>query len=73
MSLSFIERLRVANTNQRLLRAAARARQADEKATEARRQLWDAMRAARADGMTLQEIADIAGLSRQRVMEILRG
>jgi len=30
------------------------------------------MREARAASMTLKEIADICGLSRQRVMEILR-
>jgi DNA-directed RNA polymerase sigma subunit (sigma70/sigma32) len=57
---------------QRLERAATRSRSLDERATEARRELWDAMKEARKEHMTLQEIADICGLSRQRVMEILR-
>jgi transcriptional regulator with XRE-family HTH domain len=34
--------------------------------------MWDAMAAARRSGLTLAEIAEIAGLSRQRVMEILK-
>lgn len=55
-----------------LQRAADRSRALDESATAARRELWDAMKEARADGMTLQEIADTCGLSRQRVMEIVR-
>ena len=57
----------------RLEHAATRSRSLDERATAARRELWDAMAEARADGMTLREIADICMLSRQRVMEILRG
>jgi hypothetical protein len=62
----------VAGERQQLIRAAQRSKAADAKAQEARYALWVAMAEARRARLTLQEIADIAGLSRRRVMDILQ-
>jgi DNA-directed RNA polymerase sigma subunit (sigma70/sigma32) len=56
---------------QKLVRAAKKFQTLNTQAGEARRAMWVAMAEARRGGMTLQEIADVAGISRQRVMEIL--
>jgi DNA-directed RNA polymerase sigma subunit (sigma70/sigma32) len=62
----------VASQRQALIRAAKTSKSLNERAAAAREELWHAMAEARRAGMTLQEIADIAGLSRQRVMAILK-
>ena len=53
--------------------AAARYRRAQAQLEASRVDLHQAMRRARADGMTYAAIAEELGVSRQRAMEILKG
>jgi hypothetical protein len=55
-----------------LRRAVDRARQAEHDVHEARQALRAAIKAAREAGMTLDAIAGVVGVSRQRVLQLLR-
>jgi DNA-directed RNA polymerase sigma subunit (sigma70/sigma32) len=55
-----------------LHRAVTRARKAEAEVREARLALRTAIRGAREVGMTLDAIAEIVGVTRQRVLQLLR-
>jgi DNA-directed RNA polymerase sigma subunit (sigma70/sigma32) len=59
------------NAERELRTAARRATRASAEMAAARVALEAAMKKARRDGMTLAAIAEIAGISRQRVQQIL--
>ena len=54
-------------------RAAKKYRDAQAALEVAREQLYAALIAARADGVTLDVLADELGVSRERVLQILKG
>lgn len=63
----------MANTElARVLRAVRRAREADEKALKAHREVRESIRAARDAGISLAAIARALGVSRQRVQQLAR-
>lgn len=66
------ERRRV-TPERKFKRAAARYRAAEHRLSEAREELHTAMVEARAAGMTLDAMASVLGVSRQRVYRIIRG
>jgi hypothetical protein len=53
-------------------RATRRARKAEVDVQQARQRLRAAIRRARGEGMTLDAIASIVGVSRQRILQLLR-
>jgi DNA-binding XRE family transcriptional regulator len=59
------------SVEQRLRRAVTRSRNADAAQAEARAELRAAIREAREAGMTLDAIAAIVGVSRQRILQLL--
>jgi hypothetical protein len=59
------------SVEQRVRRAVNRSRKAEAAQAEARAELRAAIRAAREAGMTLDAIAMIVGVSRQRILQLL--
>jgi len=59
------------SAEQRLRRAVTRSRKADAAQAEARAELRAAIKEARDAGMTLDAIAAIVGVSRQRILQLL--
>jgi hypothetical protein len=56
----------------KLRRAAARARKAEEGVDAARQELRAAIKEARANGMTLEAIGRVIGVSKQRILQLLQ-
>ena len=56
----------------RLRRAVSQAKAAEARYVEARQRLREEIRFARETGMTLDAIAAIVGVSRQRIIQLLR-
>jgi hypothetical protein len=59
------------SAEQRLRRAVTRSQKADAAQAEARAELRAAIKEARDAGMTLDAIAAIVGVSRQRILQLL--
>jgi DNA-directed RNA polymerase sigma subunit (sigma70/sigma32) len=62
-----------AETMNRIAKAAEQVERLEPRLTEARRELHAAIRDAHAEGASLGTIARIAGLSRERVRQIVKG
>lgn len=56
-----------------LRKAATRAKKAEATVREARQDLRAAIRRARNEGMTLDAIAGVVGVTRQRILQLLSG
>lgn len=56
----------------RFLSRAAKVRRLDEQMRTARTELLKSLPAARAEGMTMQAMADALGVSRQRISDMIR-
>ena len=61
-----------ATTMNRIARAAEKIERLEPRLTEARQELHDAIREAREEGADMATIARVAGLSRERVRQIVR-
>jgi RecA/RadA recombinase len=61
-----------AEKERRLRRAVAQAQKAETAYSEARQKLRDEIKEARGSGMTLDSIAEIVGVTRQRILQLLK-
>lgn len=61
-----------AEQERRLRRAVAQAQKAEARYSEARQKLRDEIKEAREIGMTLDAIAEIVGVTRQRILQLLK-